>query len=42
VRTRLTEDELAERETETRCPKCGRRIDPNETTKIEIGGSRGA
>ena len=34
----LTEEELSERETETECPRCGRRIDPEEGTLIEVGG----
>ncbi len=34
----LDEAELHEREAETKCPKCGRRIDPDETTTIAVGG----
>jgi hypothetical protein len=34
----LTEEELSERETETECPRCGRRIDPEEGTLIKVGG----
>jgi len=34
----ISEDEAAERETETRCPRCGRKIDPDEATEINIGG----
>ena len=28
----------AERETETQCPRCGRKIAPDEATVINIGG----
>ena len=34
----ITEEELAERETETECPRCGRKIGPDEATVINIGG----
>ena len=34
----ISEEELAERETETQCPRCGRKIDPDEATVIDIGG----
>lgn len=34
----ISEEERAERETETECPQCGRKIDPNEATVINIGG----
>ncbi len=33
----ISEKELAERETETECPRCGRKIDPDEATVINIG-----
>jgi hypothetical protein len=36
----LDEVELDERQVETRCPKCCRRIDPDETTTITVGGRR--
>jgi hypothetical protein len=36
----LDEVELDECQVETRCPKCGRRIDPDETTTITVGGRR--
>jgi hypothetical protein len=38
----ITGEELRERETERKCPRCGRRIDPGEATEIRIGGRRGA
>ena len=34
----ISEEELAERETETECPRCGRGIDPDATTVIRVGG----
>ena len=34
----ITEEEFAVRETETECPRCGRKIDPDEATVIDIGG----
>jgi hypothetical protein len=34
----ISEEELAERETETECPRCGRKIAPDEATVINIGG----
>jgi hypothetical protein len=34
----LTRDELRERETERKCPRCGRRIDPTEGLEIRVGG----
>ena len=34
----ISEGELAERETETECPRCGRGIDPGEGTLIRVGG----
>jgi hypothetical protein len=36
----LSEEDAHERETETRCPRCGRRIDPDEAV-VEVGGIRG-
>ncbi len=34
----ISEEELSVRETETECPRCGRKIDPDEATVINIGG----
>ncbi len=34
----LDRAELEERQTGTTCPKCGRRIDPDEYTVISVGG----
>jgi hypothetical protein len=34
----LSEDDLRERETETTCPRCGARIDPDEAPVIRVGG----
>jgi hypothetical protein len=34
----ISEGELAERETETECPRCGRGIDLDEGTLIRVGG----
>lgn len=34
----ISEDELIERQQETECPRCGRKIDPNEGTQVNIGG----
>jgi hypothetical protein len=34
----LSEEEAHERTTETKCPKCGARIDPDETPVIRVGG----
>jgi hypothetical protein len=34
----IFEEEFAVRETETECPRCGRKIDPDEATVINIGG----
>jgi hypothetical protein len=36
----LSEDEARERQTETRCPKCGRRIEPDAAPVIRVGGLR--
>jgi hypothetical protein len=35
----ISEDELREREEEAACPRCGRKIDPDEFTVIKIGGT---
>ena len=37
----LDQSELEERQAETKCPKCGRRINPAEQEEIKIGGRRG-
>ncbi len=34
----ISEGELAERETETECPRCGREIDRDAATVIRVGG----
>jgi hypothetical protein len=34
----ITEEEAAVRETEKECPRCGRKIDSDEATVINIGG----
>ena len=34
----ITEEELAERETETECPRCGREIDQDAATVVRVGG----
>ena len=34
----ISEEELAERETETECPRCGREIDQDAATVIRVGG----
>jgi hypothetical protein len=36
----LDRAELEERHAETTCPKCGRRIDPDEGVEIRVGGRR--
>jgi hypothetical protein len=38
----LSEDETRERRAETRCPKCGARMDPDEAPVIKVGGLRRA
>jgi hypothetical protein len=38
----LSDDETRERRAETRCPKCGARMDPNEAPVIKVGGLRRA
>jgi hypothetical protein len=35
----IAKEELQERETERECPRCGRRIDPDEEIEIQVGGS---
>jgi hypothetical protein len=34
----ITEEELAEREAETECPRCGRGVDQDAATVIRVGG----
>ena len=34
----LSEDELRERRTETRCLRCGRKLDPDGAPVIKVGG----
>lgn len=34
----ISEEDVAERQTETRCPRCGRRLDPDESPVIRVGG----
>jgi hypothetical protein len=34
----ISEEELRERETERECPRCGRKIDPDEEIEINVGG----
>ena len=36
----LSEGELLERETEARCPRCGRELNPDEAPVIRLGGRR--
>jgi ssDNA-binding Zn-finger/Zn-ribbon topoisomerase 1 len=38
----LSDDEARERRAETRCPKCGARMDPDEAPVIKVGGLRRA
>lgn len=38
----LDEQEVRERSSERECPNCGRRIDPDETVEIVVGGRDGA
>jgi hypothetical protein len=37
----ITEGELRERETERECPRCGRKIEPEEDVEIRVGGRDG-
>lgn len=34
----LSEEEYRERQAERKCPRCGRKIDPDEATQIRVGG----
>ncbi len=36
----VSEEEVREREVETKCPRCGRGLDPGETSVIRVGGQR--
>jgi hypothetical protein len=36
----LTGGELQERQTERKCPRCGRRTDPGEEVEIRVGGKQ--
>ena len=38
----LSEEDTHEREAESRCPRCGRKLDPDETPVIKVGGRRSA
>jgi hypothetical protein len=35
----LSEEDLRERQTERECPQCGRKLDPEQVSVIEIGRS---
>jgi hypothetical protein len=34
----ISEDELRERRTDIRCPRCGRKLGPDEAPVIKVGG----
>ena len=36
----LSEEETCGRRTETRCPQCGRKLEPDEAPVIKVGGLR--
>ena len=36
----ISEGEVLERRTESRCPQCGRNIDPDQTPVITVGGQQ--
>jgi hypothetical protein len=36
----ITEGELHERQTERECPRCGRKLDPEEDIEIQVGGKQ--
>ena len=40
-REEITRAELRERQAERECPRCGRKIDPEEATQIKVGGTWG-
>ena len=37
----LSEEEVRERQAETSCPRCGRKLDSGEAPVIKVGGLRG-
>ena len=37
---KISEEEVIERQQETECPRCSRKIDPDEGTVINIGGKK--
>jgi hypothetical protein len=38
----MSEEEFHERRAETRCPRCGWELDPDEAPVIKVGGRRSA
>jgi hypothetical protein len=38
----MPEEEFHERRAETRCSRCGRKLDPDEAPVIKVGGRRSA
>jgi predicted RNA-binding Zn-ribbon protein involved in translation (DUF1610 family) len=36
----LSEEEVSEHKMETECPRCGRKLDPENTLEIKVGGRR--
>jgi hypothetical protein len=36
----ISEEELRAHESQTKCPRCGRKIDPDERAEIKVGGRR--
>ena len=38
----ISQEELLERRTEARCPRCGRGLNPDEAPVIRLGGQRGS
>jgi len=36
----ISEEDAAERWTETKCPRCGRKLDPDESLVVTVGGHR--
>jgi hypothetical protein len=36
----MSEEEFHERRAETRCPRCGRKLDPGSSPVIKVGGLR--
>src|SRR5215216_2769080 len=37
----ITAEEAREHQTETRCPRCGRKLDPENRPVIRVGGRKG-